>query len=384
MTGVVFDPTLVGAQEELRIEVRQRNLWAILDTRLMELATPNGYTERRASLPWAGAAPHRPQDLSGAAGQAAAKAIVDFAGKYGFNGLLVGHYLEHGAQDTWFAIDVALLRELRRQLNIHGLDDVALYYTLAMPTSVFNVASKRAAIRVGLEGLDVDGLWLRIHPFGAASGHVTLERFIHACQDLHGLGLPLIVEKAGSIGLALLAFGAVSAIESGVSSGDKFDFARLSKPRKEGKKGFAPHARVYIPGLGIFLERDTASLFFANRNLKAAFGCQNTSCCRRGAQDTVTDPRRHFVFSRMEEVGAISQVPPQLRPNQYLDTLLRRATDRLGRVLQSNLNEDIKTRLEKERRKLDGWRHTLGEISRDQPATWAPSPVRRIAHKRGA
>jgi hypothetical protein len=124
------------------------------------------------------------------------------------------------------------------------LNDVALYYTLAMPTSVFNDATKRAAVKVGLGGLDVDGLWLRIHPFGAASGHVTLQRFIHACQDLHGLGLPLIVEKAGSIGLALLAFGAVSAIESGVSSGDKFDFARLNKPRDEEKKGFAPHARA--------------------------------------------------------------------------------------------------------------------------------------------
>jgi hypothetical protein len=64
---------------------------------------------------------------------------------------------------------------------------------------------------------------------------------------------------------------------------------------------------------------------------------------------------------------------------------LRPATDRLGRVLQSNLNEDIKIRLEKERRKLDGWRHTLGEISRaEPPATWAPSPVRRVARKRGA
>jgi hypothetical protein len=122
MTGVVFDPTLIGAHKELRSEVRQRNLWSVLDTRLMELATPNGYTERRASLPWAGTASHQPQDLSGAAGQAAAKAIVDFVGKYGFNALLVGHYLENGAQDTWFAIDVALLRELRRQLNLRGLE----------------------------------------------------------------------------------------------------------------------------------------------------------------------------------------------------------------------------------------------------------------------
>jgi hypothetical protein len=385
MTGVVFDPTSIGAQEELRNEVRRRNLWAVLDTRFMELATPNGHNEKRAALPWAGPTVHRPQDLSGAAGQSAAKAVVEFADRNGFNALLMGHYLERGLQDTWFAIDVVQARELRRQLHLRGLDDVALYYALALPTSVFNNASMRAAIKARLTDLDVDGLWLRVHPFGASSGHVTLHRFIDACRDLHSLGYPLIVEKAGSIGLALLAFGAVSGLESGVSSGDKFDFARLSKPRDTSKKPFAPHARVYIPGLGIFLDRDTASAFFANRSLKASFGCQNAACCRRGSQDTISDPRRHFVFTRMEEVGAINQVPSALRPNQYLDTVLRPATDRLGRVLQSSLGEEIKVRLEKERQKLDGWRHTLGEISRTQPAlTLAPTPARRVARRRGA
>jgi hypothetical protein len=385
MTGVVFDPTSISAQEELRSEVRQRNLWAILDTRLMELATPNGYTDRRSTLPWAGKVPHRPQDLSGAGGQSAAAAIVGFVAKYGFNGVLIGHYVQRGAQDVWFAIDLALVRELRRQLDVRGLEDVALYYTLALPTSLFHDPIKRAEIKAGLQGVEIDGLWLRVHPFGAASGHITLQRFIRSCRDLHSLGLPLVVEKAGSIGLPLLAFGAVSGIECGVSSGDKFDFGRLNRARDHQKKAFAPHARVYLPGLGIFLDRETATAFFANRSLKASFGCQNTSCCRRGSQDTVSDPRRHFVFTRMEEIGAIGQVPAQLRPNQYLDTVLRPATDRLGRVLQSSLSDELKGRLERERRKLDGWRHTLGEISRSQPATtWAATPVRRIARKRGA
>jgi hypothetical protein len=382
MTGVVFDPSFIGPQEELRSEVRQRNLWAILDTRVMELATPSGYTERRSTLPWAGPAPHQPQDLSGAGGRSAVAAITDFVATYGFNGILIGHYLERGARDVWFAIDLSLLRELRKQLDARGLEDVSLYYTLAVPTAVFHDAAKRADLKTGLQGLEVDGLWLRIHPFGAASGHLTLQRFIQSCRDLHALNLPLIVEKAGSIGLPLLAFGAVSGIESGVSSGDKFDFSRLSRPPQD-NKGFAAHARVYIPGLGVLLDRDTAIAFLGNRSLKASFGCQNTACCRRGTQDTLADPRRHFVFTRMEEVGAISQVPPQLRPTQYLDSVLRPATDRLGRVLQSALPDKVKIRLEKERRKLDGWRHTLGEISRNQPgATAAVTPIRRASRRR--
>jgi hypothetical protein len=353
---------------------------------VMELATVNGHTKRRSELPWASSEPHRPQDLSGAAGRAAAGAVVDFIGRYGFNAAIVGHYLERGASDTWFAVDVAFLRGLRSQLDSAGHDDVALYYALAVPTSVFHDAAQIAAIKTSLRGLDIDGLWLRVHPFGSASGHITLQRFIRSCRSLHELNLPLVVEKAGSIGLALLAFGAVSGLESGVSSGDKFDIARLVKPSTERTKPFAAHARVYIPGLGIFLDRETAQTFFNNRSLKANYGCQNTACCRRGTQDTLSDPRRHFIFTRMEEVGAISQVPDQLRPNQYLDNVLRPATDRLGRVLQAGLAGEITTRIEKERRKLDGWRHTLGEMSRNQPrtTTWAVSPARRVARRRGA
>jgi hypothetical protein len=308
---------------------------------------------------------------------------VEFVAKYGFNGVLMGHYLERGARDTWFGIDLSLVRELREQLDARGLDDVSIYYTLALPTAVFHDALKRAEIKRSLQGLERDGLWLRVHPFGAASGHLTLQRFIEACRDLHTLKLPLIVERAGSIGLPLLAFGAVSGIESGVSSGDKFDFSRLSRPPQ---KGFAAHARVYLPGLGLFLDRETAVAFFTNRNLKATFGCQNSECCRRGAQDTLADPRRHFVFTRMEEVGAIGKIPSQLRASQYLENALRPATDRLGRVLQANIPESVRGRLEKERRKLDGWRHTLGEMSRNQTAvSLAVTPVRRaVRQRRGA
>lgn len=385
MTGVVFDPTNLSAQEELKSEVVRRNLWAILDARLMELATPGGHTNRRAALPWASPTPHRPQDLSGAAGASAARAIVEFVAQHGFNAVLLGHYLERGAQDTWFQVDMALVREVRRQLDHRGLNSVALYYTLAVSTTVFHDSAQRAALKEQIEREDLDGLWLRVHPFGASSGHLTLQRYMQACQDFHSLNLPLITEKAGSVGLALLAFGAVGGIETGVSSGDKFDFSRLTKLPVEGKKAFAPHARVYLPGLGLFLDRDAATSFFAHRNLKATYGCQNPACCRRGAADTIADPRRHFVFSRMEEVGAISQVPGALRPQRYLEDTLRPATDRLGRVLQAGIDEDLKSRLEKERRKLDGWRHTLGEMSRNEnSATSARAPVRRIVQRRGA
>src|SRR5437762_2014850 len=65
MSGVVFDAEFTDRQEELRGEVSRRNLEALLDPRLMELATTSGFTERRASLPWGGDGPHSLADLSG-------------------------------------------------------------------------------------------------------------------------------------------------------------------------------------------------------------------------------------------------------------------------------------------------------------------------------
>jgi hypothetical protein len=385
MSGVVFDPGFMGPQEELRAEVRQRNLWGVLDPRMMELATASGFTERRAGLPWAGKRPHTTADLSGQAGEGIMDSLAEFVAQEGFSAVLTPtHYLAQGAQDPWFGVDLALTRGLRWKLDMRGCQDVALYYVLALPMTVFHNAAHRTAFKAQLQGVEIDGIWLRVHPFGSGSGHVTVQRYIQGCRDLHGLSLPLVAEKTGSIGLPLLAFGAVGGLESGVSSGEKFDFGRLSRPPKPGSRGFAPQARVYVPGLGVFLDRDTARAFFDIRTLRANFGC-TAACCRRGAKDTIADPRRHFVYTRMDEVGAIGQVPVQLRPQQYLDTMLRPATDRLGRALQADLADGIRTRLEKERRKLDGWRHTLGEMSRTQPViTSAATPERRAARRRGA
>jgi hypothetical protein len=44
MSGVVFDPTFLKPQGELRAEVNQRRLWTVLDPLAFELSTPSGHT----------------------------------------------------------------------------------------------------------------------------------------------------------------------------------------------------------------------------------------------------------------------------------------------------------------------------------------------------
>ncbi|MGH8581025.1 MAG: hypothetical protein ACREVK_13230 [Gammaproteobacteria bacterium] len=184
--------------------------------------------------------------------------------------------------------------------------------------------------------------------------------------------------------MALHAFGAVGGIDSGVSSGERFDFKRLTRENNPGPR-YSPHQRVYIPTLGLFLPRDSARSFFGHRTLKANFACANTDCCQRDADSMIADRRRHFVLTRMGEVSSLSKLPPMLRPTEYLERVLRTATDKLGRAMQYDLDDTLKDTLEKTRRKLDGWRDTLGEMSRTQPAiTLSKVPVRRIVRQKSA
>lgn len=383
MSGVVFDAEYIDTHEEIRSEIRQRNLEAVLDTRLMELATPTGCTARRASLPWGNARPHTLTDFTGPSADRIAEAVADFVVAKRFTAVLAPtHFLAEGTKDPWFEIDRSLVRALRTCLDSRGANDVAIYYPLAIPTRLFFDGPHRMALKSSLDGLRIDGIWLRVHPFGSHSGHLTLHRYIAACRDLHNLSLPLVAEKTGSIGLALVAFGAVGGVESGVSSGERFDFSRLTRKRSS-NGGFAPHQRIYFASLGTFLTREHAEAFLQNRTARANFACADTTCCRRGAADMIADPRRHFVFTRMNEVSTIGRVPPDLRPGAYLDRILRPATDRLGRALRLPLDAATRDRLEAERRRLDGWRYTLGEMARSEPgATYSAVPRRPVLRQR--
>jgi len=85
----------------------------------------------------------------------------------------------------------------------------------------------------------------------------------------------------------------------------------------------------------------------------------------------------------MEEMRRIGGVPPPLRAGAYLDRILRPATDRLGRALHLPLEAATRDKLETERRRLDGWRFTLGEMARTEPGTThAAVPRRRILRQR--
>jgi hypothetical protein len=312
--------------------------------------------------------------------------IVQFVVEQKYSAVLApSHYLMRGFSDPWLRIDLRLLELLQGRLDRSGAKDVAVYYPLCLPTSTFFDPAQRIALKqVFRDAPTPDAIWLRIHPLGGHSGHVTLESYIRSARDVQEMGVPLVGENVGSVGSALLAFGALGGLDVGISSGETFDYKRLLKKPVAGKKGFAPRRGVLLGGLGISLDAKTAKVFFENRTLRAQYGCQDSNCCRAGVTDTLKEPRRHFLLSRLSDVAQLGSTPFQDRPSIYLEKFLRPTTDKLGRVSQADIPGVIKKKVEREHRKLSGWRNTLGEMSRLPLATAAKVPAKRVERLRAA
>jgi len=378
LKGIVFNPTRLDVQKELHGEASRRGIETILDPRMMELASPVPSPADLSSIKWASAARKTSAELEGSAGKEAARAIADCVVASNFTAVLAPtHYLMGGATDRWISADLSVAKALRDSLDSAGGREIPIYYPLALPSAAFRNSSSRKEILSVLKDLPVDSFWLRVHPFGTStSGPIALRGYIAACQELHALGIPLVAERSGAVGIALLAFGAVGGIESGITTGENYDAVRLVKAPKKKVKPFLPPPRVYLKSLAAFLPVKEARKFFDLRGMKTFFGCRER-CCPRGLADTLTDPRRHFVVTRAEEVARVSSVPSMLRRQIYMEEVLRPATDL---ALQASRAFPA---LEKQRRRLESWRGTLSAVSRENPLkSWSEPPSGRRVRSR--
>lgn len=360
-TGLVVDPTLIARQADFTHEAGRQGIETVLDPRSVDLSTPAGFLlSGVADLPWAPAVPHVPPDLLGASGLLLAEALAEFVVHNGISAVLAPTHIVANGHDAWLEVDAELVGHLRRALDARGRRESPIYYPLVVRSGVLYDEEERKRLIAHLEVLPIDALWLRVHPFGTtSSGPLALRRYIHACQDLHQLGVPLVGEHTGTVGVPLLAFGAVGGIESGITLGERFSLDRYT--RLIDGSGYLPAPRVYIADLGAFLTRDQARSLYAKRGMRAAHGCQDQRCCPRGWEDAIVNPRRHFVVQRGSEVTRLSRTPAELRPTIYLNEFLRPASDAAIRAAAAE------PALEPVRKRLDSWRATLGALLASEP-----------------
>lgn len=353
-TGIVADPVLGARQRDLRVEARRQGLEVIMDPRTLELSTVGGWERSGVSdLPWAGSALHKPSDFEGLQSRLFLLSLVAAVEEGGYTAVFAPTHFIAGIESDWLPVDGELTIGLREELDRRGLEDVLIYYPLISKAASFKTPASVDQLISHLERLPVDGVWLRLHPFGSSSGPLALRSYLELCRRLHAVNRPLIADHTGTIGVSLLAFGAVGGIESGVTMNERTNLTGYLNPPKEDGKPFSPAARVYLHEIGAFLAPKLAEGFFETRGMKSAHGCTDTTCCRRGWKDMQLDPRRHFLHHRASEIIGLGTMPDSLRPGQYLEKFLRPATDKAIRAAE------VEPSLTAARKRLEGWRGTL-------------------------
>ena len=385
-TGVVFEAKRVAQQRELLSLVLDKGLDAVLDPQTQPMATVGGYAARMNDLPWSEKRPHTLADLATDFQQRRmADEIAQFVLRYGFTQVLAPTHLIASPDDPWLTIDVALTRALRSALERHGVGDVQIQYSLALSYEVFRNAPKRAAVIERLRRAQADGLWLNIDGCGSDSSPTAITRYCDASTDLQTLRVPIVADHAGGLmGLSLLAFGGVGGLSHGITLGERFDTNAWQHVAKG--KAFGPKTRVYITPLDLMLDRGDAEMLFeaGGGRARSTLGCRDANCCRRGVEDMLQAPARHFLYQRTHQVAGLSQIPESLRPSQFLEELVRPASDTAVRASGLDLPEDLTSKIHRQTKRLNAIRTTLGPYARQRRgAPFALHPTMRTVRLGG-
>lgn len=355
--GIVVNAGMEEQQHDLRIAARELELEVVLDPLVLDAAFDGGAARgivRRQ--PWSMNRTARPRDLRGTGGAKLVRGIVDAIGSLGCDAVISpSHYLSRGLSDPWWPVDYVLCVRLRRELDRRGLGDVRIYYRLSLPLALLRADSGLAGRFVRrLRKLEADGLWLLMHPAGlASSGPQNLRAILQACADLHRLRWPVVMERAGLLGQALVACGGAGGVTTGVASRETFDVRALeAMPSASG--GFAPAQRVYVAELFSYLLREDAMKFFENRLMRARYGCQRQCCRGSGPEDSIRRPPNHYLFTKEEELRRMTRTPEH-----------RRVTVFTGEIYQSVAGLVQATGVVK---KLDATMHRLATLGRSLDA----------------
>lgn len=376
-SGVIISATEIDSSDDLREAAGAADIEVILDPQALELSTPGGWASSGVQgLPWADAEMHSAESFTDRKIRGVSRKIASAAVDADVDSVLApAHYLET-LPSPWLDVDERLAVSVRQALDDAGGRHIALYYPVIVdlrtigPGPIIMYLSRFLA-RLSEERI-IDGLTLRVGHFGANdSSPNKIRKYLEAARSFHSLKLPIIGEATGNVGLGLLAFGALGAIESGLTLCDTCDLSGYRKDRGDGG-GFMPAPRVYLHEIGAFLWRKDAEAFLRNQSMRHWHVCQ-ADCCQ-GLGGMLDDPRRHFVAQRKEEVGLLANTPRDMRPSVYLNQLAK-AVERTGRAAE------VEPKLRTHAERLMGWQRAFaGQTVSDrygEEVTYAKAPTGR-------
>lgn len=363
--GIVIDATNVERHKDLIDRALQMDLDVALDPKTHAMALPGGFSQSMLKLPWGGESHSGLVQFMGTAGKDIARRIAQFTLSHGFTQVLAPTHILSGRSDRWIKCDVENTSHLRDALLEYG-SNAQVIYPLALPMQVFRNPVERRAIINQVQDVPCDALWLRVENFGADSTGDKTTAYIEASRELQTIGKPIIADHVGGVaGLGLLAFGAVGGLAHGITLLEGFKAAQWRRPpNPEGRKGSA-FTRVYIPKLDIYLKRGDAEAFFkSSTRTRGRYACRDSHCCAGGMRDMLSNPARHFVHQRSNEIMTLSEQPQSLRPGLYLDQTVRSVSDNIASAAAlSSIDDSLRKKLQKKQSTMSRFRLAMTHFS---------------------
>ncbi|MCG6204995.1 hypothetical protein LPW26_10130 [Rhodopseudomonas sp. HC1] len=325
---LVLDASAFSRQGDLVAGLKRAGRELSLDTNVAELSAVGRFQGAVRTAPWAPAdKPITESDVLGNQAWLLPK-VARFAVENGLNRIQAPtHFLERGVKDPWFRVDLEACLRLRQLLDMEGGKDIDIDYPLMISAATLNDATERTAIIPALARLPIKSLWLRISRFGADATPAGVSKYISAIREFHVLDLPLVADGAGGmVGLAVAAFGAASGLCHGVAEKERFDASAWNKPRPDKKSSGGNAYSVLLPGVDRLLKKEEAQALIGSPAGRRLLSCPNRNCCPSGFEDTLKDPKGHYLRQRAFQCDELSAVQDLLKPKHFIEKMLAAAS----------------------------------------------------------
>lgn len=362
----VVEAGYLREQRVLIDALRQRGHQLVLDTNIAELSAVAKFAGHVKHAPWANPDGILTEEhLADEAGAAIMHAIARLAVANGFARVHAPSHFVQSASDAWLPIDVENCVALRRALDTEGGKDIAIDYPLMISNTLLNDGAQRRDLIVKLGSLPIDSIWSRVSGFGSDATAAGLKKYISAVRDFHSLGKPIVADGVGGLSaLAIVAFGAACGLSHGVAAKERFDASSWYKPPKPGSGGGGSGHFVLLPGIDRLLTREDAEGVINASGGRRLASCNDRMCCPRGFEDTIKDPKGHFLRQRAMQCDAISAVPEPVRPGHFLDKDLTEADRRARLLAKLKLSDKLSSLVVENAKRVDRFRDVLGNLEK--------------------
>jgi hypothetical protein len=366
---VVIDASQIDKQSDLVSTLRDAGSDIVLDSGIAELSSIGRFDGAAKNVSWANIErPLQPRDFKQIGKDKIVQQIAEFSVAHDVDTVLAPSHLINGIRDNWMSIDFESCKLLRKSLDDAGGQQISIDYPLILPYAILRDPVQRRAMAKELAELPFDNLWLRVSSFGADATPVGVKRYIAAVADFHQLNKPLVADCVGGLSaLALTAFGAVAAISHGVAEKERLDTNSWHVRPKGG--GGGQSGRLYLPGLDRYLKQHVVEEIMSAKGGRRLLACHDRDCCALGFEDTVKNPKAHFLIQRRKQIEDLERTHQDKRVARYLDYHLRSADRTARQAAKLKISDDsITNALQKSTLRLDRMRGVLEDLDHNMGA----------------